>query len=199
MALKLSMIKFIRLIAVGLVISISIDASAQQTSKTDSLNNVYANKRAQNVFFEALGPGGVYSFNYDTRFKNRQDGLGGRVGIAYFSDNDDRLLTIPVAVNYLLGKKGKYFEVGAGATFFYFNSYSSSRFFGNGYYSPTYDPSGNYEYKRRSQTGAFGSLSFGYRYQPIDGGFSFRGGFSPIFSSSEFVPYWPYLSFGYSF
>ncbi|RWY51131.1 hypothetical protein [Mucilaginibacter gilvus] len=194
------MIKLIRPTLLVLLAAFSLNTSAQKISQTDSLNKIYANKRAQSVYFEGLGAGGVYSFNYDTRFKKRQDGLGGRVGISYFSENDDRLFTIPVVINYLLGKNGKYFEIGAGATFFQYSSYSSNTFFGNSnsYYDYINYPE-DYSYERHSQVGAFGSLNFGYRYQPADGGFSFRGGFSPIFSSHDFVPYWPYLSFGYTF
>jgi hypothetical protein len=48
---------------------ITFKATAQKTSAADSL----LNKRAQNIHFELLGPGGLYSFNYDTRFNKRQD------------------------------------------------------------------------------------------------------------------------------
>jgi hypothetical protein len=54
-------------------------------------------------------------------------------------------------------------------------------------------------YRRSNNNGVLGTLNFGYRYQPVDGGFSFRAGVSPIITSDQFLPYWPYLSFGYSF
>lgn len=47
--------------------------------------------------------------------------------------------------------------------------------------------------------GIFGNLTFGYRKQPVDGGFSFRAGVSPIITKNSFKPYWPYVSFGYAF
>ncbi|MBD1365238.1 hypothetical protein IDJ77_15590 [Mucilaginibacter sp. ZT4R22] len=194
------MIKFLRPAVIALITIASLSANAQKLSKADSLNNVYANKKAQNVYFEVLGPGAVYSFNYDTRFKNRQDGLGGRAGISYYAESGDRILTIPIVFNYLLGKNGKYFEVGAGATFYHYNSDSHSDFFGDRYYDYTEYPTDYYpQSQRHTENGVYGSLNFGYRYQPIDGGFTFRGGFSPIFSSHQLIPYWPYLSFGYSF
>ncbi|OOQ59300.1 hypothetical protein [Mucilaginibacter pedocola] len=196
------MIKILRPLTLALFAAFSLSATAQTISKTDSLAKVNANKKARNVYFEALGPAGVYSFNYDTRFKNRQDGLGGRVGLSYYAQDGDKLFAIPIVVNYLLGKEGKYFEIGAGATFYHFNSESSRKFFGERYSSSfTVSPEGYYYYEPQptSETSVFGSFNFGYRYQPVNGGFSFRGGFSPIFSSHEFIPYWPYLSFGYSF
>nr|WP_294948751.1 hypothetical protein [uncultured Mucilaginibacter sp.] len=192
--------KFILPAAIALFTICSISSQAQKLSKTDSLNNVYANKKARSVYFEALGPGLAYSFNYDTRFKNRQDGLGGRAGISYFASSGDKLFTVPVVINYLLGKEGHYFEIGAGATFYHVNSDGFTDLFGYDNYEYTLYPDGSYQApQRNSETGVYGSLNFGYRYQPVSGGFSFRGGFSPVFSSHDFIPYWPYLSFGYSF
>ena len=86
-------------------------------------------------------------------------------------------------LNYLLGKEKHYFEVGLGATFATAKIKSVS--FGN---------------DSNSQGSNFvGTSTFGYRYQPLDNGFQFRAGFSPIFGSGNFVPYWPYLSVGYTF
>jgi hypothetical protein len=179
----------------------SISANAQQasTTKTDSIKNNYANKRAQNVFFELLGPGSVYSANYDTRFNKKQDGLGGRIGASFYADGETSFFTTPIVVNYLLGKNGKYFEVGAGITYYTFKSDAYYTFFNNRG-SSSYDVDGVSYYKGASRdNGVLGNLNFGYRYQPIDGGFSFRAGVSPVFSTERFIPYWPYVSFGYAF
>lgn len=170
-------------------------SKAQTRAEADSIQRAYANKKAKNLFFEILGPGMAYSVNYDTRFKNRQDGLGGRVGISYIADDNTSIFTIPVVANYLLGKRGKYFEIGAGATFYHYTSNTNGFLF----LERDYISNGNGYYEDEAKSGVFGTLNFGYRYQPIDGGFSFRGGFSPIFNSHQFVPYWPYLSFGYTF
>lgn len=142
------------------------------------------NKRAQGVYFELFGTGLTYSFNYDTRFQNRQDGLGGRVGVSYYAIDGNSLFTLPVSLNYLLGKNGHYFELGAGATFI----------------SGTVDDEGEIFFigsdKAKTVTG---NLIFGYRKQPVDGGFLFRAGFAPLIAEGNFIPYWPYVSFGYSF
>ncbi|MFZ4263421.1 hypothetical protein ACFRAE_15380 [Sphingobacterium sp. HJSM2_6] len=143
--------------------------------------------RKQSLFFEVLGPGVTYSFNYDTRFQKTNNGLGGRIGVSYLGGADDiKVFTVPVVLNYLLGKKGNYFELGAGATFVNvssdFESGSDVLFLENG-----------------NESTVLGTLNFGYRRQPVDGGFTFRAGFSPVFGQGNFIPYWPYIGFGYSF
>ncbi len=137
--------------------------------------------RAQNVFVELFGPGLVISANYDTRFGQRRDGLGGRVGVGFLAESGNSILTLPVQVNYLLGKKSKYFEVGLGATFI--NIGGNDR----GYLSLD------------DVTGTIGTMTFGYRYQPEDGGFHFRAAITPIFNSSAFLPYFAGIGFGYTF
>ncbi|AMR33881.1 hypothetical protein A0256_21770 [Mucilaginibacter sp. PAMC 26640] len=164
-------------------------------SKTDTVAHSLATQKPQNFYFELLGPGALYSVNYDTRFKNRQDGLGWRAGVSYYAQDGDQLLTVPLMFNYLLGKKGKYFEIGAGLTFYHTNT--SDVFFDQ---QQKYDATYNYYYyEPEKRNGVYGTLSFGYRYQPLDGGFSFRAGVSPIINSNNFIPYWPYVSFGYTF
>jgi hypothetical protein len=44
-----------------------------------------------------------------------------------------------------------------------------------------------------------GTMSFSYRLQPVDTGFSFRAGLTPIFNKNFFIPYYAGLSLGYSF
>jgi hypothetical protein len=177
----------------------AFSANAQKMPQADSVQRSYANKRAQNVFFELLGPGSVYSANYDTRFSKKQNGLGGRAGIAFFADGETSFFTVPIVINYLLGKNGKYFEVGAGITYYTFKSDSYNSFFNNRGSSTYQVDDVTYYQGANRDNGVLGNLNFGYRYQPIDGGFSFRAGVSPVFSSSQFIPYWPYLSFGYAF
>ena len=189
------MIKTLPLLLLTVLCLSSFTANAQKITPADSIQNSYANKKAKTFFFELLGPGSVYSLNYDTRFQNKQDGLGGRAGISFYADGETSFFTVLVVINYLLGKHGKYFEVGAGITFYTFKSDSYYSFFDNR------DQEGNvtnYQSTKRDN-GILGTLNFGYRYQPIDGGFSFRAGVSPVFSTSSIVPYWPYISFGYAF
>ena len=60
------------------------------------------------VFFELGGPG-LSSFNFDTRFTGRNDGIGGRIGVGGFSINDEGAVFVPIGLNYLIGKETKHF------------------------------------------------------------------------------------------
>lgn len=175
------------LLLIALCIS-TLTVHAQKLSPADSVEKAYANKRAKTFFFELLGPGAAYSVNYDIRFSKQQDGWGGRAGISYYANAGEHLFTLPLVLNYLAGKHGKYFEVGAGIT--YYNVNSNDLFFDNSNYGSS---------PNDINSGILGTLNFGYRYQPVEGGFSFRGGVSPVISSERFLPFWPYISFGYAF
>jgi hypothetical protein len=157
----------------------SAQAQSVSRSKVDSAQNT----RAQNVYVELGGPGLLFSANYDTRFSQHRDGLGGRIGLGFIETGGASVVTVPVQLNYLLGKKDKYFEIGLGATYASFNS--GSDFFSNGS-------------KPLTASTVLGTMTFGYRYQPVDGGFNFRASFNPIFYSSNFVPFGG-VSVGYTF
>jgi hypothetical protein len=132
---------------------------------------------ATSVYFELGGPG-LASFNFDTRFSAKEDGIGGRIGFGGFRIEGSGALFIPVGLNYLLGKDSKnYFELGAGVTPVIIS-----------------DGTGDGEF-----TETFGHLLFGYRMQPVDGGFTFRAFINPIFNGSGFIPYYGGVSFGYKF
>lgn len=130
------------------------------------------------MYFELGGPG-LASFNIDTRFTGRNDGIGGRIGVGGFSINDEGAVFVPVGLNYLIGKDTKhFFEVGAGFT--YVN------------YSSTINNDGIFKT-------SFGHVSFGYRMQPSKNGFLFRAAIVPIFNKHGFLPYYGGVSFGYKF
>lgn len=133
--------------------------------------------KSQSIFFELGGPG-LASFNFDTRFSDANHGFGGRIGVGGLSIDGAGVVFLPVGVNYLLGKDDRhYFEIGIGAT----------PVFGG-------DGDGDSDF---SET--FGHLNFGYRLQPVNGGFQFRAFMSPIFGNGFFIPYYGGVSFGYSF
>ena len=131
------------------------------------------------VFFELGGPG-LASFNLDTRFTGKNDGIGGRIGVGGFRIDDEGAVFVPMGLNYLIGKQTKhFFEVGAGFTYV---NYSSDITNDDGLFRTS-----------------FGHLSFGYRLQPIDNGFSFRAAIVPVFNKEGFLPYYAGVSFGYKF
>ena len=90
------------------------------------------------------------------------------------------LLIAPLMGNYFIGDGSHKFELGAGPAIV---NASASTDFG------TFDESGTF---------LFGTATAGYRFQPNDGGFVFRIGFTPLFGSTGFLP-WAGLSLGYSF
>ena len=133
--------------------------------------------QAKSVYFELGGPG-LASVNFDSRFKG-EAGLGGRIGVGGFSIDQESVVFVPIGLNYILGKDNRnYFEMGAGVTPVLTN---------------IEDDNGD------NFTSTFGHLLFGYRMQPVNGGFTFRAFINPVFGKGFFVPYYGGLSFGYKF
>lgn len=142
---------------------------------------LWAQKSAKAAYAEIGGPG-LASVNYDMRFNKKNDGLGWRAGVGGFSISDgfgDRasIFTIPVGINYLLGKDEKnYFEVGIGYTYISANDNSGGSF-----------------------NSSFGNLTIGYRRAPAESGFLFKAEITPVFGSGFFIPYFAGIGFGYKF
>lgn len=146
---------------------------------------INAQSAAKTVYAEIGGPG-LASANYDMRFKPVEDGFGFRVGVGGFSLSDGfdntriSLITVPVGLNYLIGKDQKnYFEVGAGFT--YVNTKSKD------------------EYNSDNFRSSFGNLTLGYRLAPASGGFMFKAQITPVFGKGFFIPYYAGIGFGYKF
>ena len=139
-------------------------------------------KASKSVYGEIFGPG-FLSVNYDTRFTKKNDGFGMRVGFGYapgiFSGDG---FTIPVGLNYLIGKKKNFVELGAGASYVHFSASKDDGWFNT---------------DGGSFVMAYGWI--GYKYQPINKGFTFRAGLCPVYDGVEFVPEYFGVSFGYAF
>ncbi len=136
-------------------------------------------------YAEVGGSGILFSANIDTRFKKSHLGWGARAGLGFvtldnytysptFGSNYDRksVVTVPVQINYIFGRETSphTFEAGAGIT-----ALSKKIDAFDNYYSdkPTY---------------LYGTFSFMYRRQPINGGFTWRIGFTPLISSGYIQP-----------
>ncbi|MBK8954641.1 MAG: hypothetical protein IPM34_03665 [Saprospiraceae bacterium] len=131
----------------------------------------------QSVYAELLGNGLIFSFNYDTRFSDKPTGLGGRFGLGFIGKGDEGALLIPMQLNWLLGKDGKYFEIGLGTTYV----------------------GGTQEFFEEDIDHFVGTLTFGYRRQPLDGGFMWKAAITPILADGFFWPYYVGFGLGYSF
>ncbi len=150
-------------------------------------------QRRKTVFLEVLGNGIIASGNFDLRLKPGQnDGLGlrGGVGGGSFSGYDDQgnsasigIITFPLAVNYLVGKKRSSFESGVGITPMYLTASGTV----------------NDDIVSGKAFGVTGFLNAGYRYQPINNGLMFHVKWTPAFNSSGFSSKWFGLGLGYSF
>lgn len=146
-----------------------------------------SNSQAPKIVYVQLGGPGLVSANYDMRFSQKEDGIGGRIGVGGFSLGDYydggrvSIFTIPAGLNYLLGKDGKnYFEVGAGFTYVGGNSRGG-------------------DYESDNFSSSFGNLTFGYRLAPAKGGFMFKAEITPVFGRGFFMPYYGGVGFGYKF
>ena len=182
-------------LAICLLFGVYLNAQPTTSSKTETFNKTF--------IAELGGPGVLFSANFDSRFKATERlGWGYRIGAGYFP-GDYRVytttssgtyynyrtkttLSIPLGVNYLFGKANsdKMFEVGAGLTLFsrkvdLFDDYS----YGD-------------EYK---ESNIIGHFSFMYRKQPIDGGYSWRIGFTPIVGTNGNVAFSAALGLGFCF
>ncbi len=129
----------------------------------------------QTSFYAELGgPGILFSANIDRRFTPSNLGWGGRIGLGFVSGyivpdtggyywNPESVVTIPIQINHVFGKPNSphTFEVGAGLTI-------AGR---------KIEVMDFYENKSSS---LFGTASFMYRRQPVNGGFTWRIGFTPL-------------------
>ena len=134
--------------------------------------------QSKNAFYvELLGNGLIFSANYDFRFNNTSS-WGARAGLGYIGsvEGDGGVVTVPLMINNLLGKDGKYFEVGAGITIL----------------------GGTGDFVDDLDSEVIGTMSFKYRRQPEDGGFMWHVGLTPVLAEGVFIPYWVGIGIGYS-
>ena len=160
-------------------------------------------KIANKLFYaEFGGPGIIMSANLDGRFKsNSRLGFGYRLGAGfgvgkfddkqvvdpntgnvYYEEVTRTVYAFPVGLNYILGKpkSSSSFEVGGGVSFL---SRETSMY--------------NYEMKKHGHI--LGFATFMYRIAPVNGGMSFRIGFTPIIGTAGDLFPMGALSFGYAF
>ena len=137
---------------------------------------VVTDRPPQAAYFQLGGAGPILSVVYDRRFNKRVNGLGFGVGLGFWAETDISIFSIPVQVNYLLGKQNHFIELAGGTTYVT----AAESFFDT------------------DASGFIHHINIGYRHQPTRGGFFFRGGFSPLFFGSESVTSF-YLGFGHNF
>jgi len=165
--------------AVGSLLFLTIPSKAQREERDFSSPT----SNASQIYFELLGPSIIYSFTYDGRLSHREDGLGFRIGIGGGGVNGDGFFTVPFQLNYLVGVRGKYLELGAGATYGY-----NVDFFDQG------------DYNKSNSNYTYGTMTIAFRKQPVGRmGFTYRIAFSPIFSFANGGSFLPYVGFSWGF
>ncbi|WP_411273762.1 hypothetical protein, partial [Daejeonella sp.] len=129
------------------------------------------------AFIEFGGAGGALSAQIDQRFSvDRNDGLGYRVGLGNYND----VISVPIGMNYIFGKKRSGLELGLGLTT-YFDLKKDDNFFNN-----------------ENSVGLSPLFTVGYRLQSYNG-FMLRLNSSAIydFDVNYIFPFFPGLSVGY--
>ncbi len=169
-----------------LLATLSLSQSLNAQKKTELPTNKYK----QTVFAELGTPGLGVSFNYDTRFiKGKNNGIGGQIGLGIFITESNLMASLPLGVNYLMGKRRSFFEVGAVFTPFLFT---------RGYYD-----NAKAEYTTKYSFGFNFSPTFAWRYQPENEGFFFGAGISPLVSFNKEamgnLPIGGFVRLGYTF
>lgn len=148
------------------------------------------------IYVEGLGPGLLYSVNYERilgDFALRGGfgyvSLGASVNDGMGSGGSSRasLITVPLTATYIgIGSKKHIFELGGGITVVHV---------GAGVDTFATDESKS---ASASATEFLGHFVFGYRLQPPEGGFMLRTGISPIFGGGVVIPL-PYIALGGTF
>lgn len=137
------------------------------SAQSNSIEDIVTAPNA--VFVQLLGDYVSITANYERMlFTTTPHNIALRFGFGFWGWFGDSGVVVPVGASYLFGHSHK-IELGIGYTFL----------------------TGSNKYNGLS------TALIGYRYQPIDGGFLFRVGFTPLFGD-EFEP-WVGLSLGYAF
>ncbi len=185
-------INFLTVVAVCLLSAFTAKA---QSRKTDSVKI----RKAQSINFEFGSVGLFYSVNYDTRFNQQRGGWGARLGVGYWhyqgqdviagklsnTITKTTFITVPFQINYLIGKRRSFLELGAGATLMALNgTYGGNPLLGID--------------EHPVSTTVLPTTTIGYRYQPLKHGVNFRISFNPVMLDGTVLPYFG-LGVGYTF
>jgi hypothetical protein len=153
-------------------------------------------KPRQNVYIELGGNGLAFTGIYETRLRKASDGVGMKIGLGGFTSDYEKVITAPVALNWLVTKDNKhFFEMGIGATFLHYENRDP-------WIWPS--PQGPYPsyiagLKVTAKNSVVGNFTMGYRRQPSDGGIMWGVAVTPHLNNNGFWPIWFGVKFGYSF
>ena len=183
--MKKSILVFVMIVGLTLTFNLSLPAQEE--------------KVANKLFYAELGgPGLIMSANFDSRMKSDERlGFGFRLGLGFaYGDFEEKrpnqrgyydyvtktYYSIPAGLNYVFGKPNNNhtFEVGAGVTFL---TRKVSLFC--------------YDIEEEGRMISF--FTFMYRLMPVNGGFSFRVGLTPMIGTAGDLFPMIAIGFGYVF
>ncbi|MGB1242020.1 MAG: hypothetical protein ACPG49_05840 [Chitinophagales bacterium] len=90
-------------------------------------------QKEEAIFMELFGAGTLISFNFDTRFQKKKNGMGLRFGLGFTRIRRTEKMSVPLQINYLWGESDEHLEVGIGTTFFLSNSIKGAGTLTTGY------------------------------------------------------------------
>lgn len=161
----------------SLFVLIAAFTSHVHAQKVNDTNEFMYKRPARTVFGEIGGPG-LFSINYDQRFRG-ENGLGYRIGAGGIGFLSAGVFAFPVGLNHISGKDAHKLELGAGASLLTIAD-------GEDIFDET-------------NTTVFGYLNIGYRYQPVNSGFTARFFVSPLITGGGIIPFYGGVSVGFKF
>lgn len=183
------------------LLSLAVVATTLMPSvlNAQSKNQVSPTTFKKSLYCEVGTTGLGLTLNYDMRLTpGTNGGFGFNIGIGAAATDAIFYSSLPIGINYLLGERKNFFEVGLTVTPIYMNrsrDYSSYRHYD--YDNPV--PSRTHEHRFAATLNPL----FGWRYQPPRKGVLFAVGLSPMFSFNREVissfPVGGYVRIGYSF
>lgn len=189
---------------ITLLTSFIVAATAWSQS---NLSNITETAPRKNLFVEVGGNGIAFNVVGETRFKPGPGGWGIKLGAGGYATSYEKLITVPVQLNYLASRNGRdFFEAGIGAGFLHYDDG-----YNNSYSYTTYGPNGQpilvtetykdevINLELNSKNSVYGNMTLGYRRQPRDGGIMWGVALTPHFNQNTFWPVWVGLKLGYSF
>lgn len=168
-------------ICLGFILTCNISFSQEKEYSTHS----------SQIIIEYLGPGGKWSFQFESRFKKETNGIGYTIGFGSApydleeTCNDGGFITIPFGLNYLLGNRNHMVEIGGGAVW---KIYGAGTLVGC--------PERKDNFFENGKTFYLYSL-LGYRYQPAFKRLSGRIFVSPLFQKDFSPKFWGGASIGW--
>jgi hypothetical protein len=186
-----SSVSTVALLASSASAEVAAEPGVQEHSHSEAAESSGELRTARNVLYAELGGNGfAYTLNYE-RFVN--DDVALRAGVGFISASTPNagggsasagVYWAPLMVNYLgIGGRSSKLELGVGVVPFYFSASVSDGFV------------------KDSASGVHlvGTASIAYRYVPPEGGFNFKVGVAPLFSSAFGMLAIPGLAFGMAF